>query len=376
MASWKFTDDYGAQFPALNASVLSLVVFSSHSLDGTKFLGTIDLPSSGRALQALASMASITSIQVSGQVVVDGDKLTVALASFDNTELLAGFAKSIPIIGPRLSAADIAIQTITTKSEDADEGPGTDQLTMSVTIPIGVASVTLTAAVPMAGGSFSIQGTFQGVKITLADVSYLAGKLSGNTNWFPATQLGPYFNEAGLALLGLNLTLFIKLAPFSISISSVSIGIGMVGFALMDQKLYLTPLGVWTVVTDPLESPKANWSIVGGLALCSYNRPGDYEHPDLALDLSTDLTNFLFSAQLENPSHVTINTVLQDLLGQGTSIGLPDKLTLSAFDLEVEADRQSGSLSSFGAGLTLSGGFGIFENVDIQEISMSVDYSA
>lgn len=376
MPSWKFSDEYGSQYPALKSSILNLLVFSEHSLEGTKFTGTIDLAASGMALQALSSLTNLTSVAVSGEV-ADADKeLTVKLQSTGNEGLVEGLAKNLPVIGSKLSAASLELETIATTSETEDEGPETDQLTMSVTIAVGSASVTLTALVPMAGGIFTIEGSFDGVKVTLEDVSFLAGKLSGNTDWFPSTELGPYFKEAGLALLGLELTLFLKPKPFSIRVTSISLGIGMVGLAVLDQKLYLNPLGVWTVVTDPLGSPQAVWSVVGGLALCNFDRPGDYQNPDLLLDLSMDLTNFLFSARLENPSDVSINQALKDLLGKDTSIGLPTALTLKEFDLEIGADKKSGSLDSFSADLMLSGGFGIFETVDVEELSLSVEYSA
>lgn len=376
MASWKFTDDYGKQYPALTASVLGLLVFSDHSIDGEKFSGTIDFGATGAALGTLGKLAGLSSLAVSGTVTNANDTLTVKFAS-QGSSFQEGLAKTIPILGPKLSAASLAVNTIAKTSENADEGPGTDKFAISITIPIGSASITLTSSVPMFGGTFAVDGTFTGVAITLEDVAYLTGKLSDGTSWFPGSQLGPYYSKgAALSLLGVEVMLGVTLSPFAVNVLTVGIGIGLVGFALLDQKLYLSPLGVWALVTDPVNSPQVAWSIVGSLALCSYERPGDYQDPDLSLDLAMDLTNRTFSAQLENPSKISINTALQDLLGKGTSIVLPSELTLEAFDLEIAANKQSGSLSSFSADLTLSGGFGLLANLDLEEIRMSVAYNA
>ena len=377
MAQWKFTDDYGSQYPALAASSLSLLVFSAHSLDGTTFTGTLDVAASGSTLGTVGLLTNLTAIGVAGQVTNTDGTLTVTFASTDNAAFKAGFGGTLPIVGPLIQKAGMSVSTIVTAKETFDDGPQQDDILLSMTIALGSASVDLTSTIPMHGGLFTLEGTFHNVGITLADVSKLMGKLGDGTSWFPSSQLGPYFDKGpALSLLGLQITLFVKLAPLSVQVTSVSAGIGIVGIPLLDQKLYLTPLGVWPTVQDPAGSPQVVWSIVGGLALCSYTRPGNYEQPDLSLELAMDLTSFAVSAELENPNNVSINTVIQDLLGQGTSIGLPTELTVNAMGIEASTDKTTGKLDSFAANVTMSGGFGLFKNLDIEEISIAVAYSA
>ncbi len=55
MAAWKFTDDYGAQYPALTGSILSELVFSAHALNDTDFTGTLDVNATGPALRRSVS---------------------------------------------------------------------------------------------------------------------------------------------------------------------------------------------------------------------------------------------------------------------------------------------------------------------------------
>jgi hypothetical protein len=378
MPSWKFTDDYGSQYPALSASILNLLVFSDHSIAGQAFTGTLDVASSGASLGTLGPMVGLTFIGVSGQVSNAAGTLTVTLASNNDTAIRDGLASTIPILGPKIITAAVAIATTVTPKDNADEGPLLDEFNLSVTLPIGNASFVLTCPVPMHGGLFTVEGTFSHAGVTLDDVAFLMGKLSSGNEWFPSADLKPYLDKGpALSLLGISVTLYATLSPLSIVVSSVSVGIGIVGIPLMNQKLYLTPLGVWPTVEDPLgEDASVVWGVIGGLALCNYQHPGDYEHPDLALELAMDLTNYTFSASLDNPNNVSINTVLQDLLGQGTSVGLPTELTVNAFNVEVSADKASGELQSFAADIAMSGGFGLFQNLDIEEISIAVAYSA
>jgi hypothetical protein len=377
MPSWKFSDDYGTEYPALQASILGLLVFSDHALAGDDFTGTLDFAASGAILATLGQLSGLTQLDVAGKVTNAAKTLSVALDSAGTGQLLAGLAATIPILGPKLTAAELAIITVATTADNADEGPAVDDLLLRFRVPIGGITAELTTGVPIHGGLFTIDGTFDDAGITLDDISFLMGNLGGNNNWFPSKELGPYWGGGPkLSLLGIAVTLYVNPSPFSITVASVSVGVGIVGIPLMQDKLYLTPLGVWPVVTNPITNPALTWSIVGGLALCSYERPGDYKNPDMSLDLAMDLSDYAFSAILDNSNNVSINTTLEDLLGQGTSVGLPTELTVNAFDVEAQADKATGSLSSFSASITMSGGFGLFEDLDIEEISISVAYSA
>ena len=191
MAFWKFTDDYGVQYPALQSSVLGLLVFSDHTQTGTSFTGTLDVAASGSALATLAQMLNVASIDVTGQVTNANHRLTVGLISTEAPAFRDGLAASIPLLGKQVTAAHMSVQTVVTTQDTADTGPHTDDLDLSVTVAVGSSSVTLTAGVPMNGGLFIVDGTFENVGIGLQDIQFLMGSLS-NGDWFPATQLGPY----------------------------------------------------------------------------------------------------------------------------------------------------------------------------------------
>ncbi len=120
----------------------------------------------------------------------------------------------------------------------------------------------------------------------------------------------------------------------------------------------------------------ATWSIEGSIVLCNYARPGDVANPDFAFDFAMGLSDFSISGELENPNNLPINTMLQDLLGQGTSAGLPSALTIEKFGFAATADKSSGSISSFSTEVAMSGGFGLLQNFDFEEISISVAYNA
>ncbi|HYP08601.1 MAG TPA: hypothetical protein VER03_20365 [Bryobacteraceae bacterium] len=377
MASWKFTDDYGAKYPALQSSVLSLLVFSDHTLTGTAFVGTLDVGASGAALATLGQLLSVSSIAVSGQVADSGSTFSVALASTDAGTFRDGIAASIPLIGKQVTAASMSVNTVAATTDSSDAGPQKDDLDLSVTLTIGSSSLVLTSVVPMHGGLFTIDGTFDNVGVGLDDLKFLMGSLQAGDQWFPSTQLGPYYSGgAKLSLLGLDLTINVNLSPFTVTVVSVTVGIGLTGINLMSQKLYLNPLGVWVTVEDPGGSASVGWALEGAIVLCNYARPGDFKNPDFAFDFDMDLTNYSISGQLENADALSINTMLQDLLGQGTSVGLPTALTIDKFDFAAAVDKNSGSVSDFSTDLAMSGGFGLFETLDVEEISISVAYSA
>jgi len=380
--SWTFVEDYGSQFPALKSSSLNFLVFSTHSISGTEFTGVLDVAASGAALSTIGAMLNVTSIAMKGTVTNADDTLTVSVASTDPQVFIAGITASIPLIANHVRASGMSIDTISTTKDDPDEGPKQDNFDLSVTLQLSSsASATIRAQVPMNGGVFTLDGTFQNVGITLPDLRFLMGKLGSGDNWFPASELGPYYNDPkgkpALSLLGISLTLYATLSPFTISVTSVEVGIGITGINLYDQRLYLNPIGVWITVADPLgDDTELTWAIEGTLALCNYQRPGDYEHPDVRYDFAMDLTNFAFTAAYERAAGVTINTMLQDLLGAGTDIGLPPSLTLDQFDFAASANKESGKLTEFSADIAMSGGFGLFANLDLDSISVSFAYSA
>ena len=382
MPSWTFVNDYRSQYPALKSSSLNLFVFSEHSITGTEFTGVLDVAASGSALATLGLVLNVASIPMKGTVTNANDTLTVSLASTDPQVFIAGISANIPVIKDHVTNSGMSVNTVTTTKDDPDEGPKQDDFDLHVTLRISAsASVTITAQVPMNGGVFILDGTFQNVGIKLQDLAFLMGPFGAGDKWFPAGELGPYFNEGkgqpALSLLGISLTLYAALSPFKITLTSVEVGIGITGIDLYDRRLYLNPIGVWVTVADPLsEEAELTWAIEGAIALCNHQHPGDYEHPDVKYDFAMDLINFAITGEYERAAGVTINTMLQDLLGTGTDIGLPPTLTLDKFDFAASADKKTGTLSEFSTDIAMSGGFGLFENLDLEEISISFAYSA
>lgn len=376
MADWKFTDDYGTQYPALQSSILSMLSFSDHTISGTDFTGTLDVAASGTALATLGSILNVTSITVSGSVTTQNNTLSISLTTPDHAVFVSGIGANVPLIGSKVSDAWMDITTIAAASDNSDEGPQRDEIDLSVTFSVGTHALTLKTQVPMNGGFFAINGTFQNVGITLDDLSFLMGSLSSD-QWFPGQQLGPYNqNQPALSLLSMTLTAYVKLQPFQIQISSVTVVIGITSIPIMNQQLYLNPLAVWVTVTNPLNGPEASWGIEGDLVLCNYARPGDLNNPDFTFEFVLGLTDFSISGQLENPSNQPINVMLQDLLGQGTSVGLNSNLTVNSFSFEAQADKTSGTLGSFSTEIAMSGGFGVFSGFEIEEFSLALDYSS
>jgi hypothetical protein len=375
MPSWKFTDQFATKYPALRASVLNMLVFSDHTITGSAFTGTIDVAASGVVLATLQPILNVSSIPVTGSVTDSGTTLTVTFDCTDKTMFVRGITARLDFLAKVLTAADISERTICLTTDDPDVGPKTDELLFSITLAINASSsVTLTCGVPMYGGLFTLDGTFDNVGIQLSDIQFLMGSAS-STDWFPGKQLGPYYQGGpALSLLGISITLYVNVSPFSIVVSSISAGIGITGIDLYERKLYLSPIGVWVLVD--LQDGEFEWAIEGALALCNYGRPGDYRHPDVLFDFSMDLTNLSISGELENPEKVTVATMVQDLAGAGTSIGLSDRLTIDSFSISAAADKSTGKLTEFSTSLAMSGGFGILENFDIEQISLSLDYSA
>jgi hypothetical protein len=377
MASWKFTDDFATKYPALQGSILAMLEFSSHTLNGTAFTGTLDVAGSGPALATLGLMLNMTSIDVSGTVTDANDALTVSLISSDTTGFTSALAAVIPIIGGNyLRGASMTIATTTTTTETVDEGPGSEAISLNLTFAVGSSgTVTVSSPLPMNQGFFSVTGTFQGVGISLDDLNFLF-KGQPSSSWFPATDLGPYASGTpAFELLSVTLHLYVTTNPLEITPSSITVSVGITNIPLMGQKLYLDPLAV--IITVPLSSAaEFTWGLEGSIVLCNYARPGDTANPDFVYDLQMSLTEFTLSGTFENKMNLSVNTMVQDLLGQGTSVGLPATLTIDQFDFFGQASKTNGSLQEFSTDIAMSGGFGLFENFDLLSFAFRLGYTA
>lgn len=384
MATWKFTDDYGAQYPALASSVLSMLVFDSHALNGTAFTGVLDVAASGASLGTLGALVGMQTIAVSGTVTNDNTTLTVSLQSTDAAGFRSGIANSIPLIGGSITqAASMTENTVCTVTDTADDGPQTDDITLHVTLAVGTASVTIACQVPMNGGFFSLTGDFTGVGISLNDLNFLMGSLASGNSWFPTQQLAPYTaGSPSFGLLSMTLTGYVVLSPLSVSMSSVTVRVGISALPLMPTALYMDPLGVWVTVTNPTGAAAAHWGLEGAVKLCNYANPGPagLSNPDFEFDFSMSFptqadNSFGVSGALQNPSSKSVNVMLQDLMGPSTNIGIANDLTVNTFEFDTTASVTTGTITDFSTTVAMSGSFGLFEQFSMESFSVAVVYT-
>lgn len=385
MANWKFTDDYGKTYPSLQESILSMLVFSDHTINGNAFSGVLSVEATGAALKILGPLLGVNSIAVSGTVVTDADSINVTLRSTDDNLFTQAIAKAIPLIGGSITKnAWMNIHTIATTKDPEGEPPATDEFSLNVTIAIGRGTVTITSSIPMSKGFFFLSGDFEGFGITLEDLNFLMGKLAGGNAWFPTSELGPYSaGQTSFGLLSMSLMCYVTLNPINITITSFDVAVGISKLPVRGKALYLDPLGVWVTISDPLsEEPSASWGLMGTMKLLNFANPGPegLSNPDFIFDFSMSFptsTNKVFSmsAALENPSKKPVNVMLQDLLGEGKTAGLSDKIIVNSFELETSADTSTGTITDFSTSVVMSGGFGLFEKITVEEMSISVVYS-
>jgi hypothetical protein len=378
MADWQFTDDYLQQYPALAGSALSLLYFSDHTITETAFTGTLDFAATP-AFAIFGELAGVTSLAFTGTVTNANDTLTVSLTS--SSAFSGGLATTLPLIGPAITAAAVTVNVVTKTTDDPNDEPPTSVLDLVVTFTVGSGGVVITAQIPMSSGFITLTGTFQGVGISLSDLDFLIKGGGGGANWFPSSQLTPYTSKGpSLELLSITLVFYITLTPsISVKVSSVTVEIGITNIPLLGQRLYLNPLAV--VVTVPAVTPgtPATIGLVGDLALCNFNNQGHPDTPDAVLEVQMGLTDYSLSAQLLPPEGTTglaITTLVSDLMGAQTDIGVPSTLTLTEFNIYTQADKTTGQISSFSTEIAMSGGFGLFTDFDIEGFDLALEYSA
>lgn len=370
MPDWTFLEDFGSRHPALAGSNLALLAFSDHTLIGSHFQGTLDVRASGVGLGALGALAEVTAIPVAGPVVEHEGTLAVSLTSSDDA-LRAGLARNLPLIGPLVSGASLGIAMTVTAAPDADAD---EELDLSVTLALASgAAATLQGPVPMGGGTFAVSGTFEDVALELSDLDPLLG--GSATAAFPTHELSPYVaGTPPLQLLGIGLDLAMVPVPLAVAVSSASVSIGIAGIAVYEQALYLDPLAVSAHISPPFTAPTASWWLEGCLALCNHATPGQYRTPDAVLDLEMGLSDFSFTARLDDVAGVSLATLVQDLAGADADTGLPPSLEVAAVEISGQADRVTGKVTSFSAAIAMTGDVPMF-GVELTGASLRVAYS-
>ena len=275
----------------------------------------------------------------------------------------------------------MTIEVAAKTTDDKDDEPPTNVIELSIRFKVGSGEVTIAAQVPLCDGTIALTGTFKGVGIGLADLDFLIKGGGGGSNWFPSTDLGPYVAKGpSFELLRITLMIYIALTPsLTVKLVSVTVEIGITHIPLMDQRLYLNPLAVAVTVPAAIPGTAATVCLLGDLALCNYKKPGQPDSPDAVLEVQMGLTDYTLSAQLLLPEGTTglgIETLVSDLMGKQTDIGLPQALALTEFNIYTQADKTSGKISSFSTEIAMSGGFGLFKDFDIEGFDLLLDYSA
>ncbi len=410
MANW-IINEYAGDYPGLNNSILYFLAFSSHELDGDgiNFTGSLDVTGSNGVLTTLGAMVGLNDIAVSGSVNIDSTTLTVNIRSADSEDsiFIRAFEAIIQLFDSKITAAKLAINTIVeagqagdgqpitvTNGDDSETEPDliTDEFDIQMSLSIGTSGgqADIVSQVPIHGGMLNLTGDFTDLDIGLDDLNFLMGALGDEDHaWFPNDQLEAYTpNTAQFCLLNLSLSGFVNAAdPTNIDISTISVTVGLTQLVLLSDRLYMDPLGVVITLTDTTDNaitPTVVWGLVGSAKLCNYNTPGvdGLDSPDFEFDFSMDFPNlpdfptFAFSGNLENPSGNSVNLMLKDLIPEDIDIGLDEKLTVNSFEIDTEADMDTGTISSFYTSIDMSAGFGLLVNFDLESVSISVDYSA
>lgn len=374
MASWKFTDKYAETYPGLKTSVLNVLAFSDHTLDDTKFTGTLDLTASGSALDILKDLINLTSVPLEGTVTEKDKTLTVKLAPVDDAKITKEVAAKFPLIGESVTKnASFALEV----KVSSTKGLSKNVFNLSIKVGIGSREATLVTQVPMSPGVFMIAGSFTDFGVGLNDLNFLMGSLAKDDAWFPSAELGPFNkNSPALELLDLGLALYVEAPPsLKMTVISVSTSIGLTKIPIMDQRLYLSPLGVAATVIDPVGKTSVNWGFLGSLVLCNYQHPGDLSKADFSFNFAMGISDYSITAAYDNPDDKPLSQLINDLLGEETELGLPEKLTITKFEFAAKANKTSGNISDFSAAIGMSGGFGLLEDLDLDSASISVDYN-
>lgn len=395
MAAWKFTDVYGTGYPALENSILSVLVFDvpggASPISGDNFAATLDLTATGKAMNVLAAMLGMTNVPMSGTVTVTDAVLNVDITSTNNGAILSALAACIPLLGGKLNSADLAIKNKTAASSTLDDAPDIDVFDLDAGINIGSGKGDFSLQIPMSNGIFSINADFSDFGIGLADLDFLVPGSSFSA-MFPTDLPTTYYNPAttALNLLSLGLTLCVSTSPsFSISVSTVSTSIGIVNIPLYPNALYLNPLAVRISVANPFSKPVASWGLTGDICLYPYGKQTsppsvapDFTY-ELAMQMPTSDPGFAVTGTFDNPENLPVSQILCDLMDNAAfSTGISNQLTLEKFDFAGSANASTGTIDDFSVEIAMSAEknngsfFGLFSTgFGVENFSIAVSYA-
>jgi hypothetical protein len=393
MANWKFTDQYGTAYPALVNSILDVLIFdvpqgtSPVNPDGS-FSAPLNLTATGKAMNMLKSLTGLTSIPMSGTVSTANATLTVSLASTNDAVITAAISKCIPLIGGSITKnAGVTIKNITPASATVEDEPAEDKFELPITINIGNSTGTVTTQIPMSEGLFSVRAEFDNFGISLNDLNFLVVGTPFAT-LFPTSLPTSYYNPATkLSLLSLELAFFLKTTPsLSVTVSNVTVSIGIVNIPLYPNRLFLNPLAVWVSVASPTNKPVATWGITGTIALYPYGKQTNppTANPDFTFEMEMEMPTssnptFSVSGQYDNPYDLAVSQILCDLMDDGNfNTGIADSIILEKFEFYTAADTSTGTIDEFSVDVAMSSPIGLFATpgFGVKDFSISVSYIA
>lgn len=383
MANWKFTDDYGTQFPGLINSVLDILVFSDHTISGTSFTGTLDFAATGNCLTLFGQLLNVTSLNLSGTLSTDSSTFSLSLQSSGTLS-----AQGIPVIGNYIKSVGVSLNNTTAA---ADDSPTDDEFDLNLAITSGSISGTFVMQIPLTFGSFSMSAVFENVGVSLSDLDFLLPSGNSVSTYFPSNN--PFIQSiytlgtTPLYLLEIDLMLYAAQKDNSLSISVISLGIelGLINIPIYNNALLLNPLAVYLNFNNWPNMSSTSWSIYGTLALYPYTaqtNPPTAE-PDFSLNVGMSIpigtTPFSICGTFDNPDNQPVSRLLQDLFGAGYSIGAAaDNIILAGFDVKAAASPTGGAISSFSMDVELESAFGLFATpgFGIKEFAVSFSYSS
>lgn len=393
MANWKFTDQYGAAFPALANSILNTLIFDvpegASPVTGTSFSAPLDLAATGTAMNVLTTLLGLKTIPMGGTVTTDDETLTISLQSSDGAEITAALAKCIPVVGGNvMQDAGITIDNVTPASLSADESPTTDTFELNAEILIAGKTVLLTAQVPMAEGIFTLKAEPVGFSVTLSDLNFLIIGPAFST-LFPDTLPASWYSpgSTSLQLLTIGISFYVQIKPkLSVTVSTLLIGIGITNIPLYQNALLINPLAVWLSIATPTSSPQVEWALSADAQLYHYGQQTlpPTGNPDFTFDMQLQLPgaedqNFSVSGNYDNPFNLPVSTIIADFMNNaGFDTGIGTQITLNAFSFSTTADKATGTISSFNMNIEMSSPVGLFAapGFGVQDFSISVDYSS
>lgn len=393
MANWKFTDQYGTIYPALANSILATLVFDvpqgSSPVSGTTFSASLDLGATGTVMKVLTRLLGLSSIPMNGTVTATAESLSVDLQPVDNTAITAALAKCIPIVGGQImQSASLSIQNLTDAALTVDDDPTTDEFDIDVKISIAGKTAELSAQVPMGDGLFSLSADLTGFSVNFSDLNFLinGGPFSA---LFPTTLPKSWFTSGStqLTLNTLGFSLMVNTSSgLSVTVSTLSVVLGIGNIPLYKNALFLNPLGVSLVINSPTNKPTVSWSLTAAAMLYRYGQqtnppssPADFTfNMDLDVPGAGD-TTINISGDLENPDSLSVATMIADFMNDsGFNTGISSQITIDAFAFDTTADTSTGTITSFSFNAGMSSPVGIFAaaGFGIKDFSIAIDYSS